>query len=150
MAVYLGGFGDVVPARSERKLVLALKPEQSRKKFRERLKEWRLKRGMSQEELARTAGVPLASVSHFETAHRFPNAETLRRLADALGVSADYLLGRVKDPVGEDLEAADPEIAVLFRRFQGMSKEAREQVKQLFETVEAMDKKRSRGSKKRS
>ena len=128
---------------------MALNTEQSRKKFRERLKEWRLKRGMSQEELARTADVPTASVSHFETGHRFPNAETLRRLADALGVSADYLLGRVKDPIGEDLEAADPEIAVLFRRFQGMSKGAREQVKQLFETVDAMDKKRSRGSKKR-
>ena len=61
------------------------------------------------------------SVSHFETGHRFPNAESLRRLADALGVSADYLLGRVKKPTGEDLEAADPEIAALFRRFQGMS-----------------------------
>jgi hypothetical protein len=43
-----------------------------------------------------------------------------------------------------DLEAADPEIAALFRRFQGMSEEAREQVKQLFETVDAMDKKKRR------
>ncbi len=80
--------------------------------------EWRLKRGTSQEELAWKADVPTASVSHFETRHRFPNAATLRRLADALGASADCLLGRAKDPVGEDLEAAHPEIAVLFRRFQ--------------------------------
>ena len=45
----------------------------------------------------------MISVSHFETGHRFPNAESLRRLADALGVSADYLLGRVKNPVGKDI-----------------------------------------------
>jgi len=123
--------------------------EQSRKKFRERLREWRQKRDLTQEELARKADVPTISVSHFETGHRFPNAESLRRLADALGVTTDYLLGRVKTPTGKDLEAADPDIAVLFRRFQGMSEEAREQVKQLFETVDGMDKKkrRARGSK---
>jgi transcriptional regulator with XRE-family HTH domain len=102
---------------------------------------------MTQEELARKADVPTISVSHFETGHRFPNAESLRRLADALGASADYLLGRGKEPAGDDLEAADPEIAALFRRFQGMSQEAREQVKQLFETVDAMDKKRRRTRK---
>ena len=102
---------------------------------------------MTQEELARKADVPTISVSHFETGHRFPNAESLRRLSDALGVSADYLLGRVKKPTGEDLEAVDPEIAALFRRFQGMSEEAREQIKQLFETVRAMDKKKRRSRK---
>jgi transcriptional regulator with XRE-family HTH domain len=126
-----------------------LNTEQSREKFRERLREWRLKRGLTQEELAKKADVPIISVSHFETGHRFPNAESLRRLADALGVSTDYLLGRVNAPTGRTLEAADPDVAVLFRRFQGMSEEAREQVKQLFETVDAMDKKkrRARGSK---
>ena len=127
---------------------MVLKTEQSRKRFRARLREWRLKRDLTQEELARRAGVPAISVSHFETGHRFPNAESLRRLSDALGVSADYLLGRVKKPTGEDLEAVDPEIAALFRRFQGMSEEAREQIKQLFETVDAMDKKKKRRSRK--
>jgi transcriptional regulator with XRE-family HTH domain len=123
---------------------LAVNTEQSRKKFRERLRKWRIKRGLTQEELARKADVPTISVSHFETGHRFPNAESLRRLADALGVSTDYLLGRVKKPTGEDLQASDPEVLGLFRRFQGMSEEAREQIKQLFETVDAMDKKKRR------
>jgi transcriptional regulator with XRE-family HTH domain len=129
---------------------VVLNTEQSRKRFRERLREWRLKRGLTQEALARKADVPTPSVSHFETGHRFPNAESLRRLADALGVSADYLLGRLSDPTGEELEGADPEIAVLFRKFQGMSEEAREQVKQLFNTVDAMDKKRRRGREPKS
>jgi hypothetical protein len=54
------------------------------------------------------------------------------------------LLGRVKDPAGKDIVAVDPEGAVLWRLFQGMSKKAREQVKQLFEIVDAMEKKRRR------
>jgi transcriptional regulator with XRE-family HTH domain len=129
---------------------VAVNTEQSRKRFRERLREWRLKRGLTQEELARKASVPVVSVSHFETGHRFPNAESLRRLADALGVSTDYMLGRVKDPVRGDIDAADPEVAALFRKFQGMSEEAREQVKQLFNTVDAMDKKRRRSREPKS
>jgi hypothetical protein len=61
-----------------------------------------------------------------------------------LGVSADYLLGRVKDPAGGDIVAVDPEGAVLWRLIQGMSKKAREQVKQLFEIVDAKDRKKRR------
>lgn len=128
---------------------LDLSSEQSRKKFRERFREWRLKRGVSQEELARKAHVPTASVSHFERGIRFPNAETLRRLADALGVSADYLLGRVEEPAGEGLGGTDPEFAALFRKFQGMTEEAREEVKQFLDDIAAKDRKgRSRDSKK--
>jgi hypothetical protein len=44
-------------------------------------------------------------------------------VADALGVSADYPLGRVRDPGGGDIIAVDPEVAVLWRLFQGMSGE---------------------------
>jgi transcriptional regulator with XRE-family HTH domain len=84
------------------------------------------------------------SVSHFETGHRFPNAESLRRLADALGVSADYLLGRVRDPAGGDIIGVDPEVAVLWRLFQGMSERARDQVTQMVAIVDAVDRKRRR------
>ncbi len=123
---------------------VARNARRSRKRFRERLRKWRRKRGLTQEELAKRAGVPKVSVSHFETGHRFPNAESLRRLADALGVSADYLLGRVRDPAGGDIIGVDPEVAVLWRVFQGMSGRAREHVKQLFELVDAVDRKRRR------
>ena len=129
---------------------MALSTRESRKRFRDRLRQWRRKRSFTQEELARRAEVPTISVSHFETGHRFPNAESLRRLADALGVSTDYLLGRVKNPVGKDIVASDPEIVLLLRRFQKMSKQARDQVKELFQIVDATDsKRRSRQRKKK-
>ncbi len=129
---------------------MTLTTRQSRKRFRDRLRQWRQKRSFTQEELARRAEVPTISVSHFETGHRFPNAESLRRLADALGVSTDYLLGRVKNPVGKDILATDPEVLALLRRFQRMSQQAREQAKQLFEILEVTDtKRRSRRRKKK-
>jgi hypothetical protein len=68
---------------------------------------------------------------------------------DALGVSANYLLGRVKNPVEKDIVASDPEVVALFRRFQRMSKQAREQVKQLLEIVDATDRKRRRRRRKK-
>ena len=38
-----------------------------------------------------------SAISHFETGTRKPSFDNLRRLADALDVTTDYLLGRVKD-----------------------------------------------------
>ncbi|MGH9323481.1 MAG: hypothetical protein ACRD3V_26800 [Vicinamibacteria bacterium] len=57
-------------------------------------------------------------------------------------VSGDYLLGRVKNPVGKDIVTSGPEVVALLRRFQRMSQQAREQVKQLIEMVDATDRKR--------
>jgi transcriptional regulator with XRE-family HTH domain len=49
---------------------------------------------MSQYQLARIAGLSESWISHFETGKRKPSVGNLIKLADALGVSADYLLGR--------------------------------------------------------
>jgi transcriptional regulator with XRE-family HTH domain len=75
--------------------------------FRERLRTAReTLRRWSQAELASRAGLPPSSIAHFETGSRKPSFETLRRLANALEVTTDYLLGRVEDP--GLAEAADP------------------------------------------
>jgi len=39
-----------------------------------------------------------SSIAHFESGPRKPSFDTLRRLANALEVTTDYLLGRVDDP----------------------------------------------------
>ena len=67
--------------------------------FRERLRTVREKlRGMSQVELARVTGLPATSIAHFERGTRKPSFESLRKVAIALNVSTDYLLGRVDVP----------------------------------------------------
>jgi transcriptional regulator with XRE-family HTH domain len=75
--------------------------------FQERLKTAREQlRGWSQSELGTRSGLPPSSIAHFENGSRKPSFDSLRRLANALEVTTDYLLGRVDDP--NVSEAADP------------------------------------------
>ena len=50
-----------------------------------------------------------SAISHFETGTRKPSFDNLRRLADALSVTTDYLIGRVDqmEAVATDLATAD-------------------------------------------
>ena len=74
--------------------------------FPERLRSARDMREWSQGDLAKRAAMPPSSIAHFETGSRKPSFDTLRRLANALEVTTDYLLGRVKEP--SLAEAGDP------------------------------------------
>jgi transcriptional regulator with XRE-family HTH domain len=64
------------------------------KDFRHNLKQLRELRGLTQAEVGARAGIAAASVSHFETGQRLPSLDSLVKLADALEVSLDALLGR--------------------------------------------------------
>jgi transcriptional regulator with XRE-family HTH domain len=59
-----------------------------------RIKEARKGKKLTQGELAEQIGVSPASVAMYETGKREPYGETLVRLADALDVTTDFLLGR--------------------------------------------------------
>lgn len=61
-------------------------------------------RGMSQAELSRLSGVPSSSLSRYVSGDDIP-ASKLRKLADALGVTTDKLLGIERDGLTPD-EAA--------------------------------------------
>ena len=74
--------------------------------FSERLRAARTQRGLSQGGLAKRAGLQPSAVSHFETGLRKPSYENLRRVADALDVTTDFLLGRVLEMKG--LASGDP------------------------------------------
>src|SRR5258707_1252006 len=75
--------------------------------FQERLRSARAGlRKSSRNELAEKAKLPPSSIAPFETGSRKPSFDTLSRLANALEVTTDYLLGRVHDP--GLAEAGDP------------------------------------------
>ncbi|WP_456772897.1 helix-turn-helix domain-containing protein [Bradyrhizobium sp. USDA 4369] len=80
-----------------------MSPKEATDIFKERLKSARELRGLSQSQLASGAGLPPSSVSHFEAGSRKPSFDNLKRLASALRVTTDYLLGRseVPDASGE-------------------------------------------------
>ena len=84
--------------------------------FGERLAELRKDRGLKQKDIATLLNVAVSTVSNYETDSHEPDLENLCRLANLLGVSTDYLLGRtdiksdintLNEPLSSDLTKAD-------------------------------------------
>lgn len=61
--------------------------------FGQRLRETRIRAGLSQSDLEDISGIPKARLSRYENGHVAPSIQTLERLAKALGVSEASLLG---------------------------------------------------------
>ena len=61
--------------------------------FGKRLRETRIKAGLSQSDLEEISGIPKARLSRYENGHVAPSIQTLERLARALKVSEASLLG---------------------------------------------------------
>jgi transcriptional regulator with XRE-family HTH domain len=91
--------------------------------FADRLRAARDLRQMNQEEVARKSGLQPSAVSHFETGTRKPSFDNLRRLADALEVTTDFLVGRVDDP------AASAPQGELFRKLGQLTASDRDTIK---------------------
>jgi transcriptional regulator with XRE-family HTH domain len=61
--------------------------------FKDRLKELRTAKGISQQELADMLNVHAMTISGYERGIRRPNFEMLDEIADYFDVSVDYLIG---------------------------------------------------------
>ena len=59
----------------------------------QQLKDMRVRRAMSQDDLAEKAGVGLNTVNRLERNHTEPRPSTLRKLAEALDVDPGELIG---------------------------------------------------------
>lgn len=67
--------------------------------FQERLLLVRRRRELTQAKLAAQADVCMTDISKYERGQSMPTLPRLVRLADALGTSADFLLGRTGEEV---------------------------------------------------
>lgn len=80
------------------------------RRLAERIRQARHRTGLSQRALARALRVTPGAVAHWELAHGAPAAPKLPALADMLGVSLDWLLGRARGdavaPPGQRTDAA--------------------------------------------
>lgn len=63
-------------------------------KFSERLKELRLEKNLSQEQLSHETGLSQSSITKWEREERDPTLKALIALADFFQVTIDYLAGR--------------------------------------------------------
>lgn len=100
--------------------------------FPERLKELRLKKGLTQKEIAEEFGIKQPNYQQWESGKRKPSSETLEKFANFFGVTMDYLSGNE-----EDLD----NIELLFRI---NSKGLTDQEKKVFkkELIEFMEKRK--------
>lgn len=83
--------------------------------FETRLRETRIGLGWSQADLAEAAGLQQSALSHYENGVRRPSFTNLRRLAAALGVSTDFLVGHAP-PVAPARSADDAALLAQIRR----------------------------------
>ncbi|MBW7474110.1 helix-turn-helix domain-containing protein [Paenibacillus oenotherae] len=65
----------------------------------DRLRELRLRKNFSQEEVSRQIGITRSAYSHYEINNRQPVYETLKKLAVLFNVSLDYIIGGGDPPV---------------------------------------------------
>ena len=76
--------------------------------FAARLRNTRLERKRKRTEVARDAGIALGVHGRYERGERLPTVDTARAIADALGVSLDYLTGDSTAAVQDRRRAGPP------------------------------------------
>jgi transcriptional regulator with XRE-family HTH domain len=86
--------------------------------------------GLNQSELARRAGLAVAAVWQFEHGDRAPSVRSLSKLAEALGVSTDWLLGRA-----DAEEPIDPRLTEIMRGWERLSERDRIAIVQLYQVL---------------
>jgi len=97
----------------------------------QRIKLRRMQLNLSQDELATKAGISQRQVSRYERGESDPTGQVLIQMADTLGTSADWLLGRTNSPDDDfdkkDLEAWEVEI---IRMLRSVDRESRQKIAQ--------------------
>lgn len=92
-----------------------------------RIREVRLKRGYTQEYLAKKLGMGRSNFGHIENDRVTPSSEVVQKIADILNVSTDYLYGYVDEDI--------PEIRVIQRAAKKMTPEDRQRMMKIIKAA---------------
>jgi len=100
--------------------------------FKDRLKEARAKKGVSQSKLAKIIGVHVTNISRYERGENKPTSDVLTKLANALGTTTDFLMdGSLNDKAKNVI--SDKELLSQFQRVEKLSNEKKNIVKELLD-----------------
>ncbi len=107
--------------------------------YAERLKTLRLENELTQSELAKRANLATSCIAMIESGKREPSAHTVISLANALSVTADYLLC-LEDDFGVKRSASDSEMLtseerLLLKDYRSLNFACKKVVKQVVETL---------------
>lgn len=126
----------------------------------ERIRIARKAKKYSQEELAKLINTGKTTISNYETGYSRPSPEILNDLADVLGVTTDFLLGRVEvdrvknpsmnirnpEPV---IESEVDDLGLWFKKGKESSAANREKALEFLEFLEREEKGRKPGDKQK-
>ena len=91
--------------------------------FGARLAEFRRARNITQVQLAESTGTTQRAISYYENEAGYPPVDAIVRLADALGVSTDELLGmHATKSAKAHSEHNDPDLRRFWKKFQQIAR----------------------------
>ncbi len=100
--------------------------------FKDRLKDARLKRKLSQGKLAEIVGIHVTNVSRYERGEHKPSTQVLSKIADALNVTSDYLMsGSLNDQAVNMI--TDKELLSQFQRLEQLPNNKKDIIKEVIE-----------------
>lgn len=109
-----------------------------------RLKELRLNKKLTQEEVGKFVNVTKVSISGYENNTRSPDTETLQKLADLFKVSTDYILGRTDKKTIDNIRSEEqefeewlnnPDLNVFYRELPKSEDEKIRQLREIWEII---------------
>jgi transcriptional regulator with XRE-family HTH domain len=92
----------------------------------------RKQKGLSQTGLAKIVGISYAQIGRYETKGAQPAAEVLKKIADALGTTSDFLINGGKDEKAM-ATLSDNELLEQFKEVDKMSPEDKNTIKKLID-----------------
>ncbi len=119
--------------------------EKERKKntVGELLKIQRKKLGLNQRQVAKASGLTPATISRLEGGQvKELKSEALKRLAEALNVTVDYLVGRTVDTNPNDIIQLDPHVQYVIWVYDNLSFKGREELRNFVSFLEEQEKKK--------
>lgn len=107
-----------------------------------RFKEIRIKRKITQVDLAKQIDVKQETISAYESGKALPSADALVKIADYLNTSTDYLLGRIEDdsPLsGFNIKEMNPKTYKMLNNFIMLKDKEKDEVLWYSEVVRKKD-----------
>jgi transcriptional regulator with XRE-family HTH domain len=96
----------------------------------EKVKALREKKGMNQKQVAEASSITQATISRIESGGvKELKSEALKRLAEALGVTVDYLVGKTEKLTPSDIIGSDTTVQYILSGYVKLSRERRDQLR---------------------
>jgi transcriptional regulator with XRE-family HTH domain len=127
-------FSHLVKSVLKTCVILGKKPQEGSMTLGEKIKQLRREKGLSQAVLEQRSGVNSKLLSKYENGRIIPTADTLRKIAEGLEISADYLLFD-NVPKNGLSPLKDLELFEMFKEVEGMDQENKGMIKNLINAV---------------